>query len=460
MGHTATLLDSGMVLAAGGLSGTGVVASAELYDPGTGQWTTTGSMGSGREGHAATLLDNGRVLVSGGSLSSSELYDPSTGTWASTGAMSTGRARHTSTLLPNGSVLVAGGASCPNSCSLAATSEMYNPSSGLWQGLANMNVGRYVHTANLVSERHVLVAGGADEFSPFPTSSVPSAEILDLQTGVWSLAPAMLAPRSEHTATTLPDGTVLAVGGWTNPSPDAEIFDPLRGSRPMSTTGVFRLSNGGSFLKSENTEGFADRLLTFGLPNDRPVAGDWDGNGVDTIGVFRDGVFFLRDSNTNGFADLAFAFGTSTDLPVVGDWDGDGVDTIGVFRGGLFILRNSNDSGPAEAVFALGVAEDIPISGDWDGDGVDTVGVFRPSNGALFLKNQSSTGFADIVLTYGLPGDKPVTGDWDGDGIDTIGVFRDGVFLLRNSYTNGFAEIVFGLGLPGDEPISGAWGAL
>jgi hypothetical protein len=227
-----------------------------------------------------------------------------------------------------------------------------------------------------------------------------------------------------------------------------------------STTGVFRPSNGALFLKSQNTAGFADRLLTFGLPGDKPVAGDWDGDGIDTIGVFRGGVFYLRNSNTNGFADLVFGYGVPTDLPIVGDWNGDGVDTIGVFRNGLFILRNSNTTGPAEAVFGLGIAGDIPISGDWNGDGVDTVGIFRPSTGALFLKNQNSTGFADIFLTYGLPGDKPVTGDWDGNGTDTIGVFRNGVFLLRNSNTNGFAEIVFGLGVAADEPISGLWGPL
>ena len=163
-----------------------------------------------------------------------------------------------------------------------------------------------------------------------------------------------------------------------------------------STTGVFRPSTGGLFLKSQNTEGFADRMLTFGLPGDKPVTGDWNGDGIDTIGVFRNGIFYLRNSNTNGFADLSFGYGVPTDLPIVGDWNGDGIDTIGVFRNGVFYLRNSNSTGAAEAVFGLGVAGDIPISGDWDGDGIDTVGVFRPSNGALYLKNQNSTGFADI----------------------------------------------------------------
>ncbi len=227
-----------------------------------------------------------------------------------------------------------------------------------------------------------------------------------------------------------------------------------------TTTGVFRPTNGAIFLKSANQTGFADAALTYGLPGDKPLAGDWNNDNIDSIGVFRSGEFHLRNSKSNGFADYVFAYGAGGDLPVAGDWDGDGVDTVGVFRNGLFLLRDANSSGAPDYIFSLGVAGDVPIAGDWDGDGVDTVGVFRPSNGALYLKNVNSTGFADIVLTYGLPGDKPVTGDWDGDGDDTIGVCRDGLFLLRNSNTNGFADIVFSLGVAGDEPIAGRWGDL
>jgi hypothetical protein len=232
--------------------------------------------------------------------------------------------------------------------------------------------------------------------------------------------------------------------------------DPFPAS--CNTTGVFRPWNGVIYLKNQNTEGYADVTLNYGLPGDKPIAGDWDGDGITTIGVYRDGVFLLRNSNTNGFADIAFSFGEPGDLPVAGDWDGDGIDTIGIYRNGLFMLRNSNSTGPPEMQFVLGVSGDVPIAGDWTGKGYDTAGVFRPSNGALYLKNTNETGYADLILTYGLPGDKPVVGDWDGDGIDTIGVHRNGTFMLRNSNTNGFADIVFSLGMSGDEPISGHWG--
>jgi hypothetical protein len=228
------------------------------------------------------------------------------------------------------------------------------------------------------------------------------------------------------------------------------------------TTGVFRPANGLLYLKNSNVSGFADAALNYGLPGDYPVTGDWDGDGDDTIGIYRGGAFYLRNQNTLGFADIVFLFGTPGNQPIAGDWDGDGNDTIGVFQPatGQFLLRNSNNEGPAEINFFLGNPGDVGVAGDWNGDGVDTTGVFRPSNGIIFLKDTNDTGFADYALNYGLPGDKPVMGDWDGNGTDTIGVYRGATFYLRNENTNGFAELVFDLGNPGDMPIAGNWDAL
>jgi thermitase len=227
----------------------------------------------------------------------------------------------------------------------------------------------------------------------------------------------------------------------------------------QDTAGVFRPSNGALYLKNSNTTGVADVSINYGIPGDKPITGDWNGDGRDSIGVYRNGVFYLRNSNTIGVADIYFAFGSPGDQPIAGDWDGNGTDTIGVYRSSnfTFYLRNSNTTGTPDLSFSLGIPGDVGLAGDWNGDGMDTTGVFRPSNGVIFLKNINLTGTADVSINYGIPGDKPVTGDWNNDGKDTIGVYRNGVFYLRNSNTVGIADLYFALGIPSDLPIAGDW---
>jgi hypothetical protein len=136
---TATLLPNGQVLVSGGYNNSsGVLASAELYDPRTGTWTLTGSMHDARAYHTATRLPNGQVLVAGGSfgcggpceLASAELYDPRTGTWTRAGQMLTCRWSPTATLLPTGAVLVTGGDGLLPPPLALASAELYHPRAG------------------------------------------------------------------------------------------------------------------------------------------------------------------------------------------------------------------------------------------------------------------------------------------------------------------------------------------
>ncbi len=269
-GHTATLLNNGKVLVAGGYGNGPNPASAELYDPASGTWSSTGSMSVARSNHTATLLLNGKVLVTGGSGSggtSAELYDPASGTWSSTGSMSVARSNnHTATLLPNGKVLVVG----------FTGAELYDPVSGTWNITGSMIVGCGSHTATLLPNGKVLVVGGGIKLVSIaelydPTSGIwstagsmivnkahfthtstllngkvlvtggmydSSAELYDLVTDTWSMTGGMSVIRDSHTATLLPSGKVLIAGGRIGSSQtraSAELYDPASGT--WSSTG-------------------------------------------------------------------------------------------------------------------------------------------------------------------------------------------------------------------------------
>ncbi len=124
-----------------------------------------------------------------------------------------------------------------------------------------------------------------------------------------------------------------------------------------------------------------DHVFRYGGGTDKPVAGDWNGDGIDNIGMFRDGVWYL-DTNGDGrwaSGDNKFTFGQKGDLPVVGDWDGDGIDDLGVYRGGTWILDMNHDRtiDAADKVFEMGGQGDLPVVGDVDGDGIDDPGLYR-----------------------------------------------------------------------------------
>ena len=237
--HTATLLPNGKVLVAGGLFGFNGVASAELYDPGTGTWTPTGSMNTRRRLHTATLLPNGKVLVAGGFLDepgtilggfttpTAELYDPASGSWTTTGSLAQQRHQHTATLLPNGKVLVAGGDGHYSGGGVQASAELYDPTSGTWTSTGNLNARRRIHTATLLPNGKVLVAGG------FDNNIFASAELYDPASGTWSPTGSLVTARINHTATLLQGGKVLVAGGTADgafESERAELYDPSSGT--------------------------------------------------------------------------------------------------------------------------------------------------------------------------------------------------------------------------------------
>jgi hypothetical protein len=213
------------------------------------------------------------------------------------------------------------------------------------------------------------------------------------------------------------------------------------------------LTNGATwFLKRGLTTGPADLTFGYGFPTYFMLCA-WDPvqPGVKLPVIYAGGTWLMRASYTTGVADLMVRYGGSQ-RPVCGDWDGDGVDTIGVVGlDGTFLLRNSNTAGPPDAgTFPLPGGPGIPIVGDWDGDGRDGVGF---SDGARWKLTDLTTDAAMREFSWG-PGGAPVVGDWDGDGIDTIGfVSRSGTWTIRNTAGPGGVDGVFQFGFTGATPL-------
>jgi hypothetical protein len=226
--HSATRLADGRVLIAGGFNGS-YLADAEVYDPRTGVFTPTGSLTTPRMDHAAVLLDDGRVLLAGGVgtgwtfLAGAELYDPATGAFTPTGEMTVARESHTITKLLDGRVLITGGHRGRHSAIVVYDSaELYDPSTGLFHQTGRMNVRRHKHDAVLLSDGRVLISGGSDESDD--QNAYASAEVYDPSTGQFLPIADMPTARYKHigTSTLLQDGRVLIAGGARN----AVIYDP------------------------------------------------------------------------------------------------------------------------------------------------------------------------------------------------------------------------------------------
>jgi hypothetical protein len=234
--------------------------------------------------------------------------------------------------------------------------------------------------------------------------------------------------------------------------------------------GVKRVSNGLIDLRATLTPGPADYTLVYGFPTDIALAGDWNGDGLDTLGFYRPSTAFftLSDQKAEDVAGIPtttynFGYGSLNDRPVVGDWDGNGSDSVGVYRASnrYFFLRNTLNGGFANVSIFVPFAQagDIAIAGDWNGDGRATPGIYRPSTAQFFLSNRFLTGTATLDYTFAI-GDtfsEPVVGDWNGDGADGIGVFKNGQFFLRNSLVGGTADFDILFGATNDKPLAGRW---
>ena len=295
--HTATLLSNGKVIVAGGNpDGTSATDSAELYDPASGIWTATGSLNIDRALHTATLLLNGKALVAAGthvrdgfwvSIYGAELYDAASGSWTATSTPNVSRYWHTATLLPNGKVLVAGGAHHdPGECCVTslASAELYDPASDSWTVTGSLHTARYAHAATLLPNGMVLVEGG---YGSSVFDVLPTAELYDPATGTWTFTDSLNTGRVRHTAALLSNGNVLVVGGGdSNGSAlaSAELYDPASGR--WTATGSLNtarsehtatLQSNGMVLVAGGDQDGCDGLASAELYD--PASGTWAATG-------------------------------------------------------------------------------------------------------------------------------------------------------------------------------------
>lgn len=241
--------------------------------------------------------------------------------------------------------------------------------------------------------------------------------------------------------------------------------------------------------------------VMLGIEGGRPVVGDFNGDGIDEVALFRDGHWFI-DVNGNGVwdsEDIWAKLGTAVDQAVAGDWDGDGKDDIGIFgpiwprdpiaieaepglpdpdnvrtgrpknlpptddeaTSGYRVMKNGVDAkrrfDVIDHVFDFGVASDVAIAGDWNGDGIRNIGIFRGGTWRLDLDGDGKWTEKDAEFEFGAASDLPVVGDFDGDGIEEIGIYRAGTWILD---INGNRELdahdkVFEMGTADDLPIAG-----
>ncbi len=222
-GHMATLLSDGRVLVAGGSmspepSVTSLLTSVELYDPGTGTWTYTRSMASPYSGNSSTLLPDGRVLVGG----VPELYDPGTRSWTASGGTVITRFNGPGVLLANGGVLAVGAARPGQDNPADTAAYLFDPGAGSWTPAGKMALHRAGYTATPLPDGKVLVVGGSDADAADGNAALASAELFD--PGTWSPSP--IAP-----ATPAPNPTPYAA------QPTGSMFAYLQGGRLWVTNG-------------------------------------------------------------------------------------------------------------------------------------------------------------------------------------------------------------------------------
>lgn len=242
---------------------------------------------------------------------------------------------------------------------------------------------------------------------------------------------------------------------------------------PASATGGYGVvdTETGEWILDDPLGGESTGFL-FGNPGDIPFVGDWDCDGDETPGLYRqaDGFVYLRNSNAQGVADIRFFFGNPGDVPLAGDFNNDSCDSVGIYRpaeGSVHIINrlgaNEGGLGPADQTFFFGNPGDKPFVADFNGDGFDTIGLHRETTGLVYYRNSNTAGNAEAQFIFGDPGDKIVAADWTEKGYESVALFRPSTsaMFLRDTNSQGNADFTdFFFSVSTGLPVAGEFGQL
>lgn len=413
--------------------------TTEIYFTSAAAWGSGGDITTARSSHTATLLSDGRVLVAGGfnadgaPLQSAEAYDTLTRSWAVVAAaMVSSRGGHTATLLSKGSnagkVLICGGQDGTAATAITASCELFNPQDNSFTASVQMTSPRMGHTANLLPNGNVFASGGLAYSGGF--IYLPTNELFVPETNQWRPAAALLEGRSRHSATVLNNGNVLIAGGFNGADQDdqftldpratqieqsqgtkgylesVELFDPYGARVPLSGKSFdvmpYRNSSFGAMLRPDSslrlTGGIGNIPVTY-IPGSATVP---TGRAV-TFNLVPSGTYGIADVN-GGTLDLQFNVPLSRKV------------TGRIIDGNIYFSPPADNQKPSlsigETVFYLGrttaTLDAFPIRKDQYGDGgwlSDVITLTAPllGDGATVVYPDVNTTAADTqVLSSGL----------------------------------------------------------
>jgi hypothetical protein len=212
---------------------------------------------------------------------------------------------------------------------------------------------------------------------------------------------------------------------------------------------VYRSSNGTWYVILSSTSALA--ALQWGMAGDVPVHGDYTGDGRTDLAVWRPstGAWHIYDLATSTTASRQW--GISTDVPLIGDYDLDGSADVSVFRAVSGQWWVFHSSAPTSASYQWGVSSDIPVPADYDGDGRTDLAIYRPTDGTWWVYYTTTGTIASYQ--WGMTGDVPAPKDYDGDGRTDLAVWRPAAGTWSIFYTGTQLYQVITQNGTGAEPI-------